>query len=87
MLQTPTPLDKRNGKKLDQSASRFNLMSTVKVNNLKLVLQQNRIPGFVLEEEHIQKSQQQEVYITGNDWEVLIWVQKLNTVKIENSIR
>ena len=49
-------------------------MSTVKVNDLKLVLQQNRIPGFVLEEENLRKSPQQEVYITGNDWEVLIWV-------------
>ena len=49
-------------------------MSTVKVNDLKLVLQQNRIPGFVLEAEILQKAPQQEVYITGNDWEVLIWV-------------
>ena len=31
-------------------------------------------------------SPQQAIFITGNDWEVLIWIQRLNIVKVEQCI-
>ena len=62
-------------------------MSTVKVNDLKLVLQQNRIPGFVLEKESPLRIPDRSVFVIGNDWEVLVWAWKLNTVKIDQSVK
>ena len=31
-------------------------------------------------------SPQQAIFIAGNDWEVLIWIQRLNIVKVEQCI-
>ena len=64
-------------------------MSTVKVNDLKLQLQQNQIPAVFAPESEppLLRMANKSMLVAGNDWEVLVWAWKLNTVKIDQSVK